>query len=120
MRISDWSSDGALPISARGPAGHPVRDHADLPVIADKEINVSENENTAEVGETFETNEEGIAYSSESAPSADAPLRPATIAPANAPGPSKAAVARGPSGPAPGNWPANRRAPDNHFPNKLH
>ena len=30
-------------------------------------------ENTTEVEETFETNEQGVAYSSESAPSADAP-----------------------------------------------
>ena len=36
--------------------------------------------------ETFEVNEQGVAYSSESAPSADAPLKPATIAPAAATG----------------------------------
>ena len=44
--------------------------------------------------ETYEVNEEGVAYSSESAPSADAPLRPATIAPAAATGRRKEAVAR--------------------------
>ena len=44
--------------------------------------------------ETFEVDEQGIAYSSESAPSADAPLKPATIAPAAATGRRKEAVAR--------------------------
>ncbi|MCW2774546.1 MAG: hypothetical protein JWN91_2872, partial [Nocardioides sp.] len=33
---------------------------------------------TTEVEETYETDEQGVAYSSESAPSADAPERPAT------------------------------------------
>ncbi len=33
-------------------------------------------ENTAETDETFVANEEGVAYTSESAPSADAPLKP--------------------------------------------
>ena len=37
-----------------------------------------------EVEETYEPNEQGVAYSSESAPSDDAPARPATIAPAAA------------------------------------
>ena len=36
---------------------------------------------TNEVEETYEVDEQGIAYSSESAPSADAPQRPATVAP---------------------------------------
>ena len=52
-------------------------------------------ENTQTEGEeTFETNEQGVAYSSESAPSADAPLKAATIAPAAATGRRKEAVAR--------------------------
>ena len=55
--------------------------------------NVTDNP-AAEVEETFQTNEEGVAYSSESAPSADAPLRPATIAPGAATGRRKEAVAR--------------------------
>ncbi|WP_179503947.1 30S ribosomal protein S9 [Nocardioides daedukensis] len=83
-------------------------------------MNVSENENTAEVEETFETNEEGIAYSSESAPSADAPLKPATIAPANATGRRKEAVARVRLVPGTGNWTVNGRELDDYFPNKLH
>ena len=36
-------------------------------------------ENTTEVEETFEPNAEGVAYTSESDASADAPARPATI-----------------------------------------
>ncbi len=76
-------------------------------------------ENT-EVEETFETNEQGIAYSSESAPSADAPLKPATIAPAAATGRRKEAVARVRIVPGTGEWTVNGRTLDNYFPNKLH
>src|SRR3954453_14040046 len=71
---------------------------------------------TTEVEETFQTDEQGIAYSSESAPSADAPQRPATIAPANATGRRKEAGARvrpvpapPPRPPAPGPRPAARQ-----------
>ncbi len=70
--------------------------------------------------ETFETNEEGVAYSSESAPSADAPLTPATIAPAAATGRRKEAVARVRIVPGSGQWRINGRALDSYFPNKLH
>lgn len=76
-------------------------------------------ENT-EVEETFETNAEGIAYSSESAPTADAPLKPATIAPAGATGRRKEAVARVRLVPGTGEWTVNGRTLDNYFPNKLH
>ena len=76
-------------------------------------------ENT-EVEETFETNAEGVAYSSESAPSADAPLRNATIAPAAATGRRKEAVARVRIVPGTGVWTVNGRALDSYFPNKLH
>ncbi len=44
--------------------------------------------------ETYQVDERGVAYSSESAPSADAPARPATVAPAGATGRRKEAVAR--------------------------
>jgi small subunit ribosomal protein S9 len=82
---------------------------------------VTENiENTAEVEETFETDAEGVAYSSESAPSADAPLRPATIAPAAATGRRKEAVARVRIVPGTGEWTVNGRTLDSYFPNKLH
>ena len=76
-------------------------------------------ENT-EVEETFETNEQGVAYSSESAPSQDAPPRPATIAPANATGRRKEAVARVRLVPGSGQWTVNGRTLDSYFPNKLH
>jgi small subunit ribosomal protein S9 len=81
------------------------------------------NETTgAETGaeETYETNEQGVAYSSESAPSADAPLRAATIAPAAATGRRKEAVARVRIMPGTGKWTVNGRALDSYFPNKLH
>ncbi|MFC5175928.1 30S ribosomal protein S9 [Nocardioides taihuensis] len=70
--------------------------------------------------ETYETNEQGIAYSSESAPSADAPLRAATIAPAAATGRRKEAVARVRIVPGTGKWTVNGRTLDSYFPNKLH
>ncbi len=70
--------------------------------------------------ETYRADEQGIAYSSESAPSADAPLRPATIAPAAATGRRKQAVARVRLVPGTGSWTINGRALDSYFPNKLH
>ena len=72
------------------------------------------------VEETFEANEQGVAYSSESAPSADAPARPATIAPASATGRRKEAVARVRLVPGTGQWTVNGRQLDSYFPNKLH
>ncbi len=75
---------------------------------------------TGEVEETFETDAEGVAYTSESAPSADAPLKPATIAPAAATGRRKEAVARVRIVPGSGNWRVNGRTLDSYFPNKLH
>ncbi len=81
---------------------------------------MTENIESAEVEETFEANEEGVAYSSESAPSEDAPLRPATIAPAAATGRRKEAVARVRIVPGTGEWTVNGRTLDSYFPNKLH
>jgi small subunit ribosomal protein S9 len=86
------------------------------------------NETTADVDvdtdadaeETYTTDESGIAYSSESAPSTDAPLKPATIAPAAATGRRKEAVARVRIVPGSGNWTINGRTLDSYFPNKLH
>ncbi len=72
------------------------------------------------VEETFTTDEQGIAYSSESAPSPDAPLKPATIAPAAATGRRKEAVARVRIVPGTGQWRINGRTLDSYFPNKLH
>ncbi len=73
-----------------------------------------------DVEETYTTDESGVAYSSESAPSADAPLKPATIAPAAATGRRKEAVARVRIVPGTGNWTINGRTLDSYFPNKLH
>jgi small subunit ribosomal protein S9 len=73
-----------------------------------------------EVDETYEANEQGVAYSSESAPSDDAPARPATIAPAQATGRRKEAVARVRLVPGTGQWTVNGRTLESYFPNKLH
>jgi hypothetical protein len=70
--------------------------------------------------ETYEVDEQGIAYSSESAPSDEAQARPATIAPASATGRRKEAVARVRLVPGTGQWTVNGRALDSYFPNKLH
>ena len=75
-------------------------------------------EPTAE--QTFEVDEQGVAYSSESAPSPDAAPRPATIAPAAATGRRKEAVARVRLVPGTGQWTVNGRQLDAYFPNKLH
>ena len=81
---------------------------------------MTENLTDTEVEETYETNEEGIAYSSESAPSSDTPARPATIAPAAATGRRKEAVARVRIVPGSGQWTINGRTLESYFPNKLH
>jgi small subunit ribosomal protein S9 len=74
----------------------------------------------ADVEETYTADEQGVAYSSESAPSADAPLKPATIAPSAATGRRKEAVARVRIVPGTGQWTINGRTLDSYFPNKLH
>ena len=53
-----------------------------------------DNDTGTQSEETYEVNEQGVAYSTESAPGADTPARPATIAPAAATGRRKEAVAR--------------------------
>ncbi len=75
---------------------------------------------TGEVEETYTADEQGVAYSSESTPSADSPARAATIAPAAATGRRKEAVARVRIVPGTGQWTVNGRALDSYFPNKLH
>lgn len=77
-------------------------------------------ENTTEVEETFETDAAGVAYTSESAPSADTPSRPATVAPGAATGRRKEAVARVRIVPGTGKWTINGRDIEDYFPNKLH
>ena len=79
--------------------------------------NTTEN---VEVEETFTADESGVAYTSETAGSADTPARPATIAPANATGRRKEAVARVRLVPGTGQWRVNGRTLDSYFPNKLH
>jgi small subunit ribosomal protein S9 len=81
---------------------------------------MTDNIESTEVEETFETNAEGVAYSSESSPSADTPARPATIAPAGATGRRKEAVARVRIVPGTGVITVNGRSLDSYFPNKLH
>ena len=73
-----------------------------------------------ELEETYEVDEQGVAYTSESAPGADSAPRPATIAPAAATGRRKEAVARVRLVPGSGLWTVNGRALENYFPNKLH
>ena len=69
--------------------------------------------------ETFQADEQGVAYTSESAGAAEA-VRPATIAPAAATGRRKEAVARVRIMPGTGVWTVNGRTLDSYFPNKLH
>lgn len=68
----------------------------------------------------FHTNAEGVAYSSETAPSADAPLKPATIIPAGATGRRKEAIARVRIVPGTGVWTVNGKPLEEYLPNKLH
>jgi small subunit ribosomal protein S9 len=77
-------------------------------------------ESNDNIEESYTTDERGVAYSSESAPSSETPARPATIAPAAATGRRKEAVARVRIVPGSGNWTVNGRALDSYFPNKLH
>ncbi|GAA0986597.1 30S ribosomal protein S9 [Nocardioides aquaticus] len=75
---------------------------------------------TTEVEETYQADEQGVAYSSETVPSAESEDRPATIAPAAATGRRKEAVARVRIVPGTGQWRVNGRSLDSYFPNKLH
>ncbi|KRB77914.1 30S ribosomal protein S9 [Nocardioides sp. Root190] len=77
-------------------------------------------ENTTEVEETFESDEQGVAYTSETSGSAEASAVPATIAPGAATGRRKEAVARVRLVPGTGTWTINGRTIDDYFPNKLH
>jgi len=79
------------------------------------------SETTIENEAEFATDEAtGISYTSESAPSADAPARPATIAPAGATGRRKESVARVRIVPGSGNWNINGKDLAGYFPNKVH
>ena len=74
---------------------------------------------STEVEETFETNEDGVAYSSESAATPESAVN-AIVAPSAATGRRKEAVARVRIVPGTGAWRVNGRALDSYFPNKLH
>ncbi len=74
-----------------------------------------------EVEPTFESDEKGLAYTSETSPSAATiDARPATIAPGAATGRRKEAVARVRIVPGTGVWRINGRTLESYFPNKLH
>jgi small subunit ribosomal protein S9 len=95
------------PVTAQTPSeGNPVADN-DTTSTTDTET------------EVFATDEQGVAYTSESSPAED-PARPATIAPAAATGRRKEAVARVRIMPGTGVWTINGRKLDSYFPNKLH
>ncbi len=85
-----------------------------------EDTNLNEIDLDNEAEETYEVNEDGVAYSSESAPSLETPSRPATIAPAGATGRRKEAVARVRIVPGTGQWSVNGRSLESYFPNKLH
>ena len=81
-------------------------------------------ETTAEVTENdtedFVPNEEGVAYTSETAGSSATPDKPATIAPGAATGRRKEAVARVRIVPGTGVWTVNGKPLEEYLPNKLH
>jgi len=78
------------------------------------------DEQTPDEQESFQADEQGVSYTSESAAAPDAPPRPATIAPAAATGRRKEAVARVRLVPGSGEWTVNGRTLESYFPNKLH
>ncbi|MGH3448458.1 MAG: 30S ribosomal protein S9 [Nocardioidaceae bacterium] len=77
---------------------------------------MAETTDTAEGAELEAPSE----YTTESAPSAEAPARAVTIAPAAAIGRRKQAVARVRIVPGTGKWTVNGRPLEGYFPNKLH
>ena len=77
-------------------------------------------DNVNEVEETFETDEQGVAYTSETSASAAVDNRPVTVAPGAATGRRKEAVARVRIVPGTGTWTIYGRTIEDYFPNKLH
>ena len=109
----------------------PVRDHADLPVIAVDEGSRGTSWLTpprptvttteTDVEETYEADEQGVAYTSESRPVRRRPGPPGDHRPRRAP----PAAARRPSPasascPAPASGPSTAARSTRYFPNKLH
>jgi len=70
--------------------------------------------------EAVDNADSAVAYSSQTAPSPDAPARPATVAPAGATGRRKEAIARVRLVPGTGQWSINGRDLATYFPNKVH
>ena len=78
-------------------------------------------ETTEETPAPFVEDDREIAYRAEAAPSVAQPGgRPAVVAPGEATGRRKEAVARVRLVPGSGQWKINGRALDDYFPNKLH
>jgi small subunit ribosomal protein S9 len=75
---------------------------------------------TTETETEFETNEEGVAYTSETVGSSETAGKPATIAPGAATGRRKEAVARVRIVPGTGVWTVNGKPLEEYLPNKLH
>ena len=75
---------------------------------------------TTETETEFETNEEGVAYTSETVGSSETSGKPATIAPGAATGRRKEAVARVRIVPGTGVWTVNGKPLEEYLPNKLH
>jgi small subunit ribosomal protein S9 len=87
--------------------------------VTDTTAESTETQAEGTEAESYTSDEQGVAYTSESSPGAD-PARPATIAPAAATGRRKEAVARVRIVPGSGVWTINGRPLDSYFPNKLH
>ncbi len=94
---------------------------ADTANIGTESTDSADSTESTEVAETFAPDEQGLAYTSETSPSAaDVAARPATIAPGAATGRRKEAVARVRIVPGTGVWTINGRTLESYFPNKLH
>ncbi|WP_375002283.1 30S ribosomal protein S9 [Aeromicrobium sp. CTD01-1L150] len=68
----------------------------------------------------FESNAEGVAYTSESAGAADGPVSTSVVAPGAATGRRKQAIARVRIVPGSGSWIVNGKPLEEFLPNKLH
>lgn len=80
---------------------------------------MAETATTEETNE-FQTNSEGVAYTSESAGASETSSKPATIAPGAATGRRKEAIARVRIVPGTGVWTVNGKPLEEYLPNKLH
>ena len=81
---------------------------------------MTENTENTELETEYETNAEGVAYTSETVAAAVDPARPVTVAPGAGTGRRKEAVARVRLVPGTGVWTINGRELNDYFPNALH